>query len=94
MRIARALRLVDYGGDLTFGGFMATAMAIAIVGVGGIVFGIVAPIANHTGHVSCLRLHEVTGMETRYVRSGLNGECYIRENGQWVPESRWRVGVD
>lgn len=44
---------------------------------------------NHSDHVSCLRLHENTGLETRYARSGLNGECYIKVGDQWVPEERW-----
>lgn len=46
---------------------------------------------NHSDHVDCLRLHEQTGLETRYARSGLNGECYVNVNGgMWVPQSTWR----
>lgn len=47
-------------------------------------------LANHSGHVSCLRLHEATGLETRYQRSGVNGDCYIKINGTWTPEDNWR----
>jgi hypothetical protein len=44
----------------------------------------------HSGHVSCLRLHEQTNMATRYARSGFEGECYVQlYDGTWTPEERW-----
>jgi hypothetical protein len=45
---------------------------------------------NHGDHVDCLRLHEQTGLATKYARSGPSGECYVQvEDGRWVPEDRW-----
>src|SRR5690242_9243031 len=39
------------------------------------------PLANHAGHVSCLRMSENTTLPTRYVRSGITGgECFIYDN--------------
>lgn len=72
------------------------SLLVAIVISGGIagIFAVAAAFANHTAHVSCLRLHEVTQLETRYVRSGANGECYVNVDGQWIPESRWRLIED
>lgn len=66
---------------------------IAGILVAGLFIGLLVAVvgfANHTAHVSCLRLHEVTQLETRYERSGFNGECYVNINGRWVPEKRWR----
>lgn len=51
----------------------------------------IALLMNHSDHVDCLRLHEQTGLETHYARSGINGECYVNVNGgMWVPLSTWR----
>lgn len=90
MSIRRRLGLVDELGSTTFRGD-------TVVVIGGAAFllvvaaAVVFPLLNHSAHVSCLRLHEVTGLDTRYVRSGVQGECYVNEGGRWVPESRWRV---
>lgn len=44
----------------------------------------------HSSHVSCLRLQEQTGLDTKYARSGVNGECYVHVNGQWIPQDAWK----
>jgi len=68
---------------------IGTGVIALIVGVlAGVILGIAAGV-NHSDHVSCLRLHEQTGLETKYARSGINGECYIRVNERWVPKERW-----
>lgn len=72
------------------GAWLASVWAAMVALVVGIAVG-VAVLDNHSGHVSCLRLHEVSQLETRYVRSGLEGECYIKVDQQWVPENRWRT---
>lgn len=36
---------------------------------------------------SCTRLQGITGKETRY--DWMNG-CFVRFEGQWIPESKWR----
>lgn len=58
--------------------------AAIFLAIGGILVGV-----NHEKHVDCLRAHEQTGLETRYARSGPNGECYIKVNDRWVPLERW-----
>lgn len=76
--------------------FVGTMLVIwvIIMALGGVVLGLLA-VVNHRDHVSCLRLHEQTSLETKYARSGANGECYVKVNGSWVPEERWRnVGAN
>lgn len=76
-----------------FGGLVLGILTIALVLF--VLVGGISAIVNHSEHVSCLRLHEQTGLETHYARSGIEGECYIRINGVWVPEDRWRnIGED
>lgn len=70
-----------------FFSFVFVAMIICgsiVVVIGGILVGV-----NHSDHVTCLRAHEQTGLETRYARSGPDGECYIKVNDRWVPLERW-----
>jgi hypothetical protein len=74
----------DSNSNVGCGGAIAAFIILALI------MAIYLPIKNHSAHVSCLRLSEGTGMETQYKRSGLNGECYIKVNGRWIPESRWR----
>jgi len=56
-----------------------------VVGIGGSA----VAFANHSDHVTCLRAQEQTGLETRFARSGFQGECYIKVNDRWVPLERW-----
>lgn len=77
-----------YGG-LSDTGLLVIGLVVALVIILAIVIG--AGLGqNHSDHVSCLRLHEQTGLETRYARSGWDGDCYIKVDGRWTPESRWR----
>ncbi len=39
-----------------------------------------------SGSVGCDNLHEETGLPTKYAVS----TCYVKINGQWVPEKNWR----
>lgn len=72
-------------GDIAWNvGFFGT-IPVLIVGV---ILGVVA-LVNHDDHVTCLRTQEQTGLETRFARSGPNGECYIKVNDRWVPLERW-----
>lgn len=65
------------------------AFLVAFILLFGAVVGVLANI-NHTFHVDCLRLHEQTGLGTKYARSGMSGECYVQlEDGRWVPQDRW-----
>ena len=88
--LLQRIGVTDRYGELSgwAGGLVAVTIIAGIFG--GVVGGIIA-ISNHTDHVSCLRLHEVTQLPTRYVRSGAVGECYIQVDGQWIPEDRWRL---
>lgn len=87
-----ALRRPNYYDEMeiTGLGFVLASAGTAIAIIGAIV-GVCIVGGNHADHVSCLRLHEVTGIETRYVRSGGDGECYLHLPQGWVPESRWRI---
>lgn len=71
-----------------FFGFLVAWMMV-ISAIAGVIVMLLAWV-NHGKHVSCLRLHEATSLETRYVRSGPNGECYIKIGDQWMPEKNWR----
>jgi hypothetical protein len=42
---------------------------------------------NHTTHVTCLRIHEVTSMETKVVGVMLP-DCFVNEDGKWKPADR------
>jgi hypothetical protein len=64
-------------------------LLVMLVMFAGIITGVFV-LLNHGDHVSCLRLHEQTGLPTRYAHSGPDGECYIQiEDGRWVPQDRW-----
>ena len=74
-------RIADF---IFYSGFCLAVIAIVLGIVGLIGVGV-----NHSGHVDCLRLHESTGLETKYKRSGMIGECYIKIGDQWVPKANW-----
>jgi len=82
------LRLRTEDGLTTFG--FLTYVLGTTAAVIGLIVALVLTLSNHAGHVACLRLYEQTGLETRYARSGPDGECYIHVNGRWTPEDRWR----
>jgi hypothetical protein len=42
---------------------------------------------NHTTHVTCLRIHEVMGLETKVVGVMLP-DCFVNEDGKWKPADR------
>lgn len=83
------IRLKDRDGLSGFG--FALAMVGVLIAIFGAVAGIAFPLSNHSAHVSCLRLSEQTGLQTRFARSGVEGECYIEVDGRWIPEDRWRA---
>jgi hypothetical protein len=64
---------------------------IAFFAVGTVV---VAAWAWHSSHVACLRLHEQTHYDTRMAGNMWSGECYLRIDGRWVPEDRYRSVPD
>ena len=84
----------DIIGGLLDGIEWVVSVLLVLAAIAACIAAIVIPIAigvNHSGHVSCLRLHEQSGLPTRYARSGVDGECWGQVNGSWVPEDRWRV---
>lgn len=62
-------------------------MSVILSIVGAVVVG-VTTLVNHSTHVSCLRLHEATGFETK--TSGVaSPTCYVHVGKVWVPSDKW-----
>lgn len=64
-----------------------TAIAVTMTAVVFIVIGW----SWHADHVDCLRLHEQTGYPTRMAGTMWGGGCYIRIDGRWIPDTRYRM---
>ena len=92
--MSRALNSVFFDRGYLRGWVRGVATIGASLACAAMLFGVIFAISNHVDHVSCLRLHENTGLPTRYERSGPTGECYIQDNGQWIPKGNWRTGGD
>lgn len=74
--------------------WIGIGVVAAIMACIGLLVGGSFAIKNHGVHVSCLRLHENTGLQTKVARSGATTECYVRTpDGNWVPAERYR-GTD
>lgn len=57
--------------------------------VGGFISFVIA-MGNHSTHVSCLRLHEQTGLPTRTVGWPLP-DCFIKVGDEWIPPKNYIV---
>ena len=71
--------------EAIFTGAFVLALIAFVIGI----VGLIGIGVNHSDHVNCLRLHESTGLETKFQRSGITGECYIKIGDQWVPQANW-----
>jgi hypothetical protein len=68
-------------------GFLICAVAVFAVGTG--IVAAILPIAWHTNHVACLRLHEQTGYSTHMAGNMFSGECYIKPADRYIPTERY-----
>jgi len=57
---------------------VALLLVAALIGFG---------LAQVVGSYNCSNIREETGVPTKF----RSFTCYVQVNGQWVPESAWRV---
>lgn len=75
----------DFGGAIIATVFAIVSVLCLVCSIGGLSW--------HGDHVSCLRLSEQTGYQTRMAGNMFSGECYINVDGKWMPADRYR-GID